>query len=176
MDILSEIKELLKQTSVENEFDKYWNLSNLQYGGIKQHIEREILENKKHDSISLYRLISEGMNSFLRSYPTSPLYKAHKMKPVFLQWNKRIADKLDVKYSTEDWDNYIDKNIVIEIVKLLQTRKGIRVSELADKLGVSEKTIRSYLRLIDLHGAKSKYAKQHVSVGGYPLTVTLKSK
>ena len=38
MDILSEIKELLKQTSVENEFDKYWNLSNLQYGGIKQHI------------------------------------------------------------------------------------------------------------------------------------------
>ena len=102
MDILSVIKELLKQTSVENEFDKYWNLSNLQYGGIKQHIEREILENKKHDSISLYRLISEGMNSFLRSYPTSPLYKAHKMKPVFLQWNKRIADKLDVKYTTED--------------------------------------------------------------------------
>ena len=176
MDILSEIKELLKQTSVENEFDKYWNLSNLQYGGIKQHIERENLENEKHDSISLYRLISEGMNSFLRSYPTSPLYKAHKMKPVFLQWNKRIADKLDVKYTTEDWDNYIDKNIIIEIVKLLQTRKGIRVSELADKLGVSEKTIRSYLRLIDSQGTKSKYSKQHVSVGGYPLTVNLKSQ
>jgi Mn-dependent DtxR family transcriptional regulator len=62
------------------------------------------------------------------------------MKPIFMQWNKRIAEKLDVHYSTEDWYNYVDKNIVIEIVKLLQTRKGIRVSELADKLGVSEKT------------------------------------
>ena len=176
MDTLSVIKELLKETSVENEFDKYWNLSNLQYGGIKQHIEREILENENHDSISLYRMISEGMDSFLRSYPTSPSYKAHKMKPIFMQWNKRIAEKLDVHYSTEDWYNYVDKNIVIEIVKLLQTRKGIRVSELADKLGVSEKTIRSYLRLIDSHGTKSKYSKQHVSVGGYPLTVNLKSQ
>ena len=51
MDTLSVVKELLRETSVENVFDKYWNLSNLQYGGIKQHIEREILENKKHGKI-----------------------------------------------------------------------------------------------------------------------------
>lgn len=54
MDTLSVVKELLKETSVENEFDKYWNLSNLQSGGIKQHIESvhvQLLHNYNFESM-----------------------------------------------------------------------------------------------------------------------------
>ena len=176
MDTLNDIEKLLKETSASNEFDKYWDLSNLDRGGIKQHIESEILERSNNDTITLYRLISAGMDSFLRSYPTSPSYKAHKLKPIFLQWNKRVAEKLGVQYTTEDWYDYVEKNINIEIVKLLQTKDGVRVSILADRLGVSEKTIRNNLRLLDSREANSKHTKNHISVGGFPLSVAIKSQ
>lgn len=55
MDTLNDIEKLLKETSASNEFDKYWDLSNLDRGGIKQHIESEILERSNNDTITLYR-------------------------------------------------------------------------------------------------------------------------
>ena len=98
----------------------------------------------------LLTAISAGMGAYLQSYRAQPVFK-QKIREKFLEWLHAIGGKYHVELEDVqvDWVIPVQRDSGVELVRLLHDRKGLTKRELADRLGISTKTVQNDLRRLD---------------------------
>lgn len=124
--------------------------------------------------LGLYELIAECMNDYLKDYP-APAYYKENLRQRFWDWFDYSAYCYEVEI--EDYKPIFD-NVVehysldtnLQIIKMLHNQDGITKEEMANELGVSQKTVQSVIsRLAD------KQTDNPLRFGGFPMHVAVKT-
>lgn len=158
-------------------FEQYWNgnghnsvcFKSLVEDGIRDTEKKEYLINNFESFVSL-------LEDYLSAYTVSPIYKQRVMVPFLRKWAKNAADYFGLEMEETDlFAKYDYKDKTIQLLKELQVRGGKTKGELSEKLGVSEKTIQTDLRLLSpsLKRSKTKETEDALRIGGYVVNVEI---
>lgn len=153
---------------------------------IKQFVEHKEWPSDVNDE-RLLEYILECMNEMLSSIPASRTSYKKNLYELFISWAEQIADNRNIEF-TEDLRNILEDPFVpdfgVELLKMLHDRNGVTNEKIGEKLGVKEKSVRSYLQSLDpsigenvtrdsLHSHRQKY---ELRFGGQLLNVNIETK
>jgi len=124
--------------------------------------------------------ICVGMEGFLKSFRTRAIFK-QELKSKLIAWIDAIEKTygLSSNNSVEMWPDFVEKDVGIELVKLLHARyPGITKNDLSKSLGVSKKTIQNYLRKLDpsLNESEQQTDSSPLRIGGHEMHVDIESE
>ncbi|MGN0470918.1 MAG: hypothetical protein ACI4GV_08410 [Acutalibacteraceae bacterium] len=171
--ITNETETVLKETIPDkNMFEQYWNGNSEHSVCIKKLVPRQIKS---------YKDIVDGFADYLRSYPASPVYKERCIRQFLEKWLKSIAKHFDEFFPEENdyLPEFLYEDKTVELVKLLHDRDGITKEELHEKLGVSEKTIQTNLRLLSpslRKNGKKTDSESSLKIGGYVVNANIREE
>lgn len=125
----------------------------------------------------LLTAISAGMGAYLQLYRAQPVFK-QTIREKLLGWIHAIASKYHVELgdAQADWVIPVQRDSGVELVRLLHDRKGLTKRELADRLGVSSKTVQNDLRRLDpsLCEENPKKAPEPLRAAGHEMHVRIR--
>lgn len=166
----NETESVFKETIPDKSmFDQYWH-------GNSEH--SVCIEKLVPEKIQSYKDIVDAFADYLSTYPASPVYKDKCIRCFLEKWLKNIAKYFDEDFLEEN--DYLPelsyKDKTVELIKLLHNRDGITKEELHEKLGVSEKTIQTDLRLLSpslRKNEKKADSKSSLKIGGYVVNANI---
>ena len=159
-------------------FELYWNGN-----GNNSVCFRSIVENESGGQeqreylISSYKGLESLLTDYYNSYPASPIFKQRVIIPFFRKWIQNAADYFDENIDgADEFEKYVYTDKTTELLKMLQDREGVSKADLSEKLGVSEKTIQTDLRLLSPSLRKTNAANtdEALKIGGYAVNVKIK--
>lgn len=168
--IINETRIVLKETIPDkNMFEQYWN-------GNSEH--SVCIQKLVPQQIKSYKDIVDAFADYLHSYPASPVYKERSIRNFLEKWLKNIAKYFDEVFPEENdyLPEFLYEDKTVKLVKLLHDRDGITKEELHEKLGVSEKTIQTNLRLLSpslRKNGKKTDNESALKIGGYVVNANI---
>lgn len=134
----------------------------------------------KFSDAQLRNSIGVGMEGFLTSFRTRAIFK-QELKAKLVTWINAIENAYGLSPNDYDkmWPNFVEKDVGIELVKLLHARyPGITKNDLKESLGVSKKTIQNYLRKLDpsLNESEHQPDSSPLRIGGHEMHVEIASE
>lgn len=159
-------------------FELYWNGNGNNSVCFKSIVENESGGQEQREYlISSYKGLESLLIDYYNSYPASPIFKQRVIIPFFRKWIQNAADYFDENIDgADEFEKYVYTDKTTELLKMLQDRKGISKADLSEKLGVSEKTIQTDLRLLSPSLRKTNAANtdEALKIGGYAVNVEIK--
>ena len=124
-----------------------------------------------------FKAILEGMEQCLAAYPAPP-YIRQRYWDACKKWTERLAKALapeeGFEYDFADIPRPVVEDTAVALVKALHDESGRTKKELADLLGVSEKTIQSDLRALDPELREGGKPIKPLRFGGQAMRVKVK--
>lgn len=131
----------------------------------------------EYTDTQLLTAVSVGMGAYLQSYRDQPVFK-QKIREKLLGWIHAIASEylVELEGVQVDWVIPVQRDSGVELVRLLHDRNGLTKRELADRLGVSPKTVQNDLRRLDpsLCEEKPRKAPEPLRVAGHEMHVRIR--
>ena len=166
------IEEMLKSTSTlsESEYEKMVhgnNLSLMQY--LRAPVDWNVMQYDKHKNHEkAFQQLVEGMEDYLYAMPSPPVVKQKKYM-LFYQWLERIIEKYGLDACREDLDYLtapIKEETGIAIIKALHSSKAKRKKDIAEAVGVTPKSVQTWLRRLSPSLAEGGTAKDDYRIAG----------
>lgn len=175
-------KEKIVDKLIEMLVEIDWAYNELQekvlYGknGLKQRFENylKIRTVSLNNILGLYEIIAECMNDYLKDY-SAPAYYKENLRQRFWDWFDYSAYSYDVEIEDykpifEDTVEHYALDTNIQIIKLLHNQEGVTKEEMANELGVSQKTVQTVISRLT-----NEQTDNPLRLGGYPMHVAIKT-
>lgn len=131
----------------------------------------------EYSDTQLLAAISAGMGAYLQSYRAQPVFK-QKTREKLLEWIHAIGSgyHVELEDAQADWVIPVQRDSGVELVRLLHDRNGLTKRELADRLGVSSKTVQSDLRRLapSLCEEKPRKVPEPLRAAGHEMHVRIR--
>lgn len=146
----------------------------LDSGKLLRDIEKAGVGNGPLTPASAFRTIMEGMADYLKEYPAPPSYKQG-LWETCRNWVERIAAELEITdYDfSEEAPEPVVKDTGIALIKALHPMRGKSKKELSEELAVSEKTIQTGLRALDLELSEGGKSPRAFRIAGQEMHVKI---
>ena len=132
-----------------------------------------------YSDMQLLHSICAGMGRYLQSYQAQPVFK-QRLREKLLLWLHEIEKvyHLSIEDPSAEWPLPIQQHSGVEMVKLLHARTGITKTELAEKMGVSKKTIQNDLRRLDttLYQGDALTPFEPLRLGGHEMHIKIRAE
>lgn len=131
----------------------------------------------EYTDTQLLAAISDSMGAYLQSYRAQPVFK-QKIREKLLEWIHAIGSEyhVELENAQADWVIPVQRDSGMELVRLLHDRKGLTKIELADRLGISTKTVQNDLRRLDpsLCEENPRKAPEPLRAAGHEMRVRIR--